>query len=176
MPDNLKEGPITNSEAEGETNDGQDPESAEISRPVVNEINEVIEEEEESSEDSRDDDEDSSPVLDDGAEDPPSPFLTKPGYFYSPSPLPSLLRVNAEARSIALAASLPSFPVRMVEGAESVDGDESVKAVKQDVFYNPEIDTLYFPAWCWPNDVLGFEVLVGERVKGAVRRIAVGEP
>ncbi|KAK0099916.1 hypothetical protein ONS96_007864 [Cadophora gregata f. sp. sojae] len=81
-----------------------------------------------------------------------------PGQFYSSSPLPSLLRVNSEARSVALAASLKGFPV---------------PSNQQDVYYNPEIDILFFPAGCWQEDIIGFEQVVSEKVKGSIRRIAL---
>jgi len=83
-----------------------------------------------------------------------------PGQFYSPSPLPSLLRVNSEARSVALAAALKGFPV---------------PANQEDVYYNPEIDILYFPAGCWQEDITGFEQAISGDVKGSIKRIALGE-
>ena len=83
-----------------------------------------------------------------------------PGQFYSPSPLPSLLRVNGEARSVALAAALKGFPV---------------PANKEDVCYNSEIDILYFPAGCWQENIMGFEQAISEEVKGSIRKIALGE-
>ncbi|PVH78653.1 hypothetical protein DL98DRAFT_516667 [Cadophora sp. DSE1049] len=82
------------------------------------------------------------------------------GQFYSPSPLPSLLRVNSEARSAALAAALNGLPVA---------------SNQEDVYYNPEIDILYFPAGCWQEDIMGFEQAISEEVKESIRRIALGE-
>ncbi|KAH9215751.1 hypothetical protein DL95DRAFT_388375 [Leptodontidium sp. 2 PMI_412] len=109
-------------------------------------------------ENDNDDDNNSETTSDDSKSNTTHTPVPKRGQFYSPSPLPALLRVNSEARSIAVAASLPGFPV---------------ESNKEDVYYNPEIDILYFPAWCWQHDVMGFEEVVGEEVKGRIRRVAV---
>ncbi|CZT46281.1 uncharacterized protein RSE6_06690 [Rhynchosporium secalis] len=45
--------------------------------------------------------------------------------------------------------------------------------LSQDVYYKPEIDTLFFPAWCWSSDILGFEERVGAEVMGRIRGIAL---
>lgn len=68
--------------------------------------------------------------------------------------------MNSEARSVALAAALKGFPV---------------PANQEDVYYNPEIDILYFPAGCWQEDITGFEQAISGDVKGSIKRIALGE-
>ncbi|KAH7393387.1 hypothetical protein BKA64DRAFT_746456 [Cadophora sp. MPI-SDFR-AT-0126] len=99
----------------------------------------------------------------DSISETPDPTYSRalgPGQFYSPSPLPSLLHVNSEARSVALAAALKGFPV---------------PSNQEDVYYNPEIDILYFPAGCWQEDIMGFEQAVSQEVKRKIRRIALEE-
>jgi len=57
-----------------------------------------------------------------------------PNPFWSSAKLPPLLHTSQGARGVALKKCKPSFPNR----------DEPPQ-----IYFNPEIDTLYFPAWCW---------------------------
>jgi len=83
-----------------------------------------------------------------------------PADLYSPTPLPALLTVNRESRSVVIKASLPDFPTP----------DNA-----QRIFYNSEIDILYFPAWCWRRNISIFEEAVPDESKSRIKRIALGE-
>ncbi|KAH7321716.1 hypothetical protein BKA65DRAFT_540888 [Rhexocercosporidium sp. MPI-PUGE-AT-0058] len=153
--------------------DGSETENGELEHKrddppgVIKEAGDVDEDEDEDQEaeteatnKENDNDNDNNSDGDSDSESETSHTPLKPGHFYSPTALPSLLRVNSEARSVALAASLPGFPM------SSNKEDEYV-------YYNPEIDILFFPAWCWQHDISGFEERVGKEVKGRIRRVAL---
>ena len=80
--------------------------------------------------------------------------------FYSPTSNPSLLSVNHESRSIALKNYILSFP------------NDTHPA---QIYFNPFVDTLFFPAWCWLAIDTGFGSTLPEEMKDKVRRVAIEE-
>jgi hypothetical protein len=78
--------------------------------------------------------------------------------FYSPTALPVILRINQESRVIALENYLLSFP------------NSSHPA---QIYYNPAVDILYFPAWCFQYDIGHFETETPASIKDTIRRIAI---
>jgi hypothetical protein len=78
--------------------------------------------------------------------------------FYSPTAIPVILHINKESRIIALENYLLSFP----NGAEPAQ-----------IYYNPTVDILYFPAWCFQYDISHFESVTPSSVKDTIRRIAI---
>lgn len=82
-----------------------------------------------------------------------------PSDLYSPTALPVFLKVNQESRDIVLRSSLPSFPT---------------SSNAQRIYYNPDVDTLYFPAWCFRHNIRIFEDVVSDEVKARIRKVALG--
>ena len=80
--------------------------------------------------------------------------------FYSPTTNPSLLSVNHESRTIILENYILSFP----------NGTHPAQ-----IYFNPSVDTLFFPAWCWLAIDTPFGSALLEETKGKVRRVAIEE-
>jgi hypothetical protein len=80
--------------------------------------------------------------------------------FYSPTTNPSLLSVNHESRTIALENYTLSFP------------NDTHPA---QIYFNPSVDTLFFPAWCWLAIDTAFGSTLQEEIKDKVRRVAIEE-
>ena len=78
--------------------------------------------------------------------------------FYSPTALPVILHINVESRTIALEHYSISFP------------HDSHPA---QIYYNPAVDILYFPAWCFRYHIDHFEFVTPPEIKNTIRRIAI---
>jgi len=78
--------------------------------------------------------------------------------FYSPTPLPAVLSTSHESRCIALQNYPLSFPTR---------------SEPPQIRFNPSIDTLFFPAWCWRRNIRAFEKATPPAVKDSIQRIAI---
>ncbi|KAF4636701.1 hypothetical protein G7Y89_g1396 [Cudoniella acicularis] len=78
--------------------------------------------------------------------------------FYSSTKIPSIFRVNQESRSVALQEYPLSFP----------NGEHPAR-----IYFNPGVDTLYFPAWCFERSIDVFEERVPTEEKKNIRRLAV---
>jgi hypothetical protein len=81
-----------------------------------------------------------------------------PNPFYSPAPLPAILHVNQESRIIALEQYQLSF---------ANAGNPAT------IYWNPAVDTLYFPIWCWSNNITSFERATTKEVKDSIQRLAI---
>jgi hypothetical protein len=81
-----------------------------------------------------------------------------PNPFYSPTAIPSILNTNRESRSIALEHYIPSF---------------AHSGYSATIFYNPQVDILYFPAWCFQHNISEFEERVSDDVKGKIKKVAI---
>jgi hypothetical protein len=77
--------------------------------------------------------------------------------FYSPTALP-ILQATHEARVIALEHYILSFP----------NGEQPAQ-----IYFNPAVDLLYFPAWCFQYNVTHFETVTLPEIKDTIRRIAI---
>jgi hypothetical protein len=78
--------------------------------------------------------------------------------FYSPTALPTLLHVSRESRYIALKNYDLSFPN---------SGHPAI------IYYNPSIDILYFPAWCFEYNIGHFELATSLEARGKIKRLAI---
>jgi 2EXR family len=78
--------------------------------------------------------------------------------FYSPTPLPkSLFNINRESRSVALQAYILSFP----------NGPHP-----PETRWNPAIDMVFLPAWCFHYHVRDFMAATRAEEKGLIQRLA----
>lgn len=78
--------------------------------------------------------------------------------FYSPTPLPeSLFNINRESRAIALQTYILSFP--------NAHHPAQIR-------WNPAIDMIFLPAWCFPDHVDDFVAATSEKEKGLIQRLA----
>jgi hypothetical protein len=78
--------------------------------------------------------------------------------FYSTAALPAILRVNQESRTIALEHYRLSF---------ANAGNPAT------IYWNPAVDTLYFPIWCWSYNISSFERATTNEVKDSIQRLAI---
>lgn len=78
--------------------------------------------------------------------------------FYSPTPLPAVLSTSHESRNTALKYYPLSFPN---------------SSNPPQIRYNPSVDILYFPAWCWQYNILAFEKATSREVKDSIQRVAI---
>jgi hypothetical protein len=79
--------------------------------------------------------------------------------FFSPTPVPALLQVNSESRDVTALQYPLCFP-----------NTQSGHPAR--VRFNAEIDTLYFPSWCFKDDIRFFEVASSQETKNSIRKIA----
>jgi 2EXR family len=80
------------------------------------------------------------------------------GPFYSPTAIPVILHINRESRVIALENYNLSVPH---------------SSHPAQIYYNPFVDILYFPAWCFQYDISCFETATRPEIKDTIRRIAI---
>jgi hypothetical protein len=78
--------------------------------------------------------------------------------FYSPAALPAILHVNQESRTIALEHYRLSFANARNPAT---------------IYWNPAVDTLYFPIWCWSYNITSFERATTKEVKDSIQRLAI---
>ncbi|KAH8767921.1 hypothetical protein F5882DRAFT_412961 [Hyaloscypha sp. PMI_1271] len=78
--------------------------------------------------------------------------------FYSPTAIPVILRINRESRAVALENYSLSFP----HGSHPAQ-----------IYYNPFVDTLYFPAWCFQYSISHFETATPPEIKDTIHHIAI---
>ena len=97
-----------------------------------------------------------SPSIYEGGPPAPPP---NPNPFYTTTPLPPLLHTCREARSIALKHYSLFFPNPIFHPAR--------------IFYNPLLDTLYFPTWAFPRSIRSWEKTLSPAVKSTIRRVAI---
>jgi hypothetical protein len=81
-----------------------------------------------------------------------------PNPFYSPAALPAILHVNQESRTIALEHYRLSFANARNPAT---------------IYWNPAVDTLYFPIWCWSYNLTSFERATTKEVKDSIQRVAI---
>jgi hypothetical protein len=81
-----------------------------------------------------------------------------PNPFYSPAALPVILHVNRESRMIALEHYQLSF---------ANAGNPAT------IYWNPTVDTLYFPIWCWSYNLTNFERATTKEVRDSIQRLAI---
>lgn len=81
--------------------------------------------------------------------------------FYSPTPLPSLMRcVNKESYYETLKVYKRSIPNEL--------GGYPAKT-----WFNAEIDTLYFPSWCWEGGINAFDSASTQETKDSIKKLAM---
>lgn len=93
--------------------------------------------------------------------DPEDEYITiNSAPFYSPTSLPVLLQgVNRESHSIALEHYPLCFP--------NPQGPHPAR-----IRFNTELDTLYFPSWCFHLNLVHFELVSSPSTKNMIKRIA----
>jgi hypothetical protein len=77
--------------------------------------------------------------------------------FYSPTPLPEVLSINHEARTLALESYISSF----------ANGSQSAY-----IIWNPAIDTIFLPAWCFEYNVENFMAGTSAHEKALIQKLA----
>lgn len=78
--------------------------------------------------------------------------------FYSTTALPAIFRVNQESRTIALEHYQLSF---------ANAGNPAT------IYWNPAVDILYFPIWCWSYNISSFERATTKEAKDSIQCIAI---
>lgn len=126
----------------------KEPRIVEICQFSPHLIEEQIPEEEEGEED--DDDDDSYPIEYYGSKNR-NPF-------YSTAALPTILHVNQESRTIALDHYQLSFA--------NVGNPATI-------YWNPAVDILYFPIWCWSYNITSFERATTKEVRDSIQYVAI---
>ncbi|EPE28011.1 hypothetical protein GLAREA_04802 [Glarea lozoyensis ATCC 20868] len=83
------------------------------------------------------------------------PELSK---YYTPTPHPPLLSATHESRTIAQTFYGPQFVLPSTTAR---------------IYFNPSIDILFFPAWCWESGISNFEADFPVTTRSSIRKLAV---